>query len=193
MTDIRDIFNKVTDAEWDALEEAAEASWTRYSRWCDRIGRTPDLNDGGFDEFLHNEAHQPHLVTYADDPEATLTVTAFDYKYAGSEVSVHLYADADDDFPTHVGRIYRSDVAHTALASIYFVWRGGGYIDFGPATHSGVITPDDVRAVDTFNVFDYQFDGLLIERSSEGFARWLATFDREDVDRVLECVAESAK
>jgi hypothetical protein len=104
-----------------------------------------------------------------------------------------IYPDWDDDFPTYVGRIGYHPLAGTTLASVYFVWRGGGYVDFGTADVSALrrnsVTPDDVEAVDVFNVFDYEFDGLLIERSADGFVDFLATFDRDDVDRVLETIA----
>lgn len=107
-------------------------------------------------------------------------------------IFLSVYPDWDDDFPTYVGRIGCHPLAGMALCSVYFVWRGGGYIDFGTADVSALrrnsVTPDDVEALDVFNVFDYEFDGLLIDRSADGFVDFLATFDRDDIDRVLETI-----
>jgi hypothetical protein len=119
-----------------------------------------------------------------------VTYETTEYAIDDATVVVSTYPDPDGEFPTCVGRLLSHPLAHTALASVFFVWRGGGYIDFGTAKHTGeYVGPDDVDVVDCFNVFDYEFDGLLIERTPAGFADFLATFDRDDIDRTLECVA----
>lgn len=134
---------------------------------------------------------------------ATYYYNRADFEYDRASVRVEIpngqsIRRDSDDFPVVVGRILYHPIAYYSLVPFAFVWRGGPYIDFGtvrysrdavPVDPNAPIDPDAVEIIDTFNVFDYQFDKLLIARTPEAFAEWLATFDQDDIDRVVESVA----
>lgn len=74
---------------------------------------------------------------------------------------------------------------------VVFKWGGGGYIDYGyyPGIPTDDISINDFVAIDTFNVWDYIFDNLVIERTIEGFADWIADLDADDVQYIHNVIA----
>ena len=125
------------------------------------------------------------------NPTSTIELhTCYTFQTLNGPVDVEVRRLTDDDGdPIYLGRVNSCPTGQQFLNSVGFLWYGGGYIDFGWLGASfGIATPADVAVVDTFNVFDYEFTGLLINPTPAGFGDFLATLDDDDIARVKECV-----
>jgi hypothetical protein len=123
-------------------------------------------------------------------PTSTIALdTIYTFDTCAGEATVEVRRVGDGDDTEYLGYVVRHPGDTDALHDVCFIWRGGGYIDFGRlSVPFAIVTPDEIVVADNFNIFDYEFDGILIDPTPAGFGEWLANLDDDDVARITDCI-----